>query len=183
VMQISGPATVAEISATLGRAPDSLYHHLKQLEKAGIVERQGMQKSGGRSGAIYALCEREVGADSGTESTADERHAMAALGSAILRLTKRDMQTALTDDWEPAPDFEGMNEFPLVQRTKAWLSPKETKHVMSKIEELLEFMRAHSVHEAPGAAGARLFALTQVLSPVPGRKLRRDDKPKETASP
>lgn len=175
VMQIRGPATVAEISAQLGRAPDSLYHHLKQLEKAGIVERQGTKKSGGRSGAVYALCDRQVGAESNDESTTDERAAMADLGGAILRLTERDMRSALTDDWTPSTEFEGMAEFPFVQRTKAWLSPDEAKQLTAKVEELLNFMREHAVRkegEESSAVPSRLFALTQVLSPVPSRSAR-----------
>jgi DNA-binding transcriptional ArsR family regulator len=174
VMQISGPATVAEISAQLGRAPDSLYHHLRQLEQAGIVERHGMQKSGGRSGAVYALCARQVGVDSTEESPADEREAMADLGGAILRLTVRDTRSALTVDWESSPDFDGLNEFPFVQRTKAWLRPEEAEVVMGKINELLDYMRERSVREDNDKLGARLFALTQVLSPVGTRKSQRD---------
>ena len=173
VMQISGPATVAEISAQLGRAADSLYHHLRQLEKAGIVERQGKRQSGGRSGAVYALCEREVSADSSQESPAEERAAMADLGAAILRLTERDMRTALTDDWEPESTFDGMHDFPLVQRTKGWLNPDQAAVAMNKIQDVLSYMRGHAVCEEPGKSGARLFALSQVLSHVPSRRKQR----------
>jgi DNA-binding transcriptional ArsR family regulator len=175
VMQISGPATVAEISTQLGRAPDSLYHHLKQLEKAGIVERQGTKLSGGRSGAVYALCGREVGAESNDESTSDERAAMADLGGAILRLSERDMRSALTVDWPPSTDFEGMAEFPFVQRTKAWLTPDEAQQLNAKVGELLDFMSARAVRKSGTGSideAKRLFALTQVLSPVPTRSTR-----------
>ena len=150
-------------------------HHLKQLEKAGIVERTGTQKSGGRSGSIYTLCEREVGADSTDDSSGDERAAMADLGGAILRLTERDMRTALTEGWEDNSTFAGFSEFPLVQRTKAWLTPDEAKHVLAQIEKLLEYMRERSVRDDAEESGARLFALSQVLSPVPARKERRDN--------
>jgi DNA-binding transcriptional ArsR family regulator len=172
VIQIRGPSTVAEISAQLGRAPDSLYHHLKQLERAGIVERQGTKRSGGRSGAVYGLCDPEVGAESNDESASDERDAMADLGGAILRLTERDMRSALTVDWEAVTDFDGLSEFPLVQRTKAWLNPKEAKQLTSMVEGLLSFMRARAVRIVPHDSSARLFALTQVLSPVPARSTR-----------
>ena len=175
VMQISGPATVAEISTQLGRAADSLYHHLRQLEKAGIVERQGTRLSGGRSGAVYALCDRAVTADSSQESPAEERAAMADLGAAILRLTERDMRTALTDDWEPESTFAGMHDFPLVQRTKGWLSPDQAAIAMEKIQDVQNFMREHAVCEDPGESGSRLFALSLVLSPVPER--RKDKAP------
>ncbi|MFT4709461.1 MAG: DNA-binding transcriptional ArsR family regulator [Planctomycetota bacterium] len=173
VMQISGPATVAEISTQLGRAADSLYHHLRQLEKAGIVERQGKRQSGGRSGAVYALCEREVSADSSHESPVEERAAMADLGAAILRLTERDMRTALTDDWETESSFAGLHDFPLVQRTKGWLNPAQAAVALAKIQDVLGYMREHAVCDEPGESGARLFALSQVLSPVPARRKHR----------
>lgn len=177
VLQIGGPATVSEISAQLGRAPDSLYHHLKQLEKAGIVERRGMKKGSGRSGAIYAMCEREVGADSGDDSTPDEREAMADLAGAILRLTERDMRTALTENWEAEPDFAGLNEFPYVQRTKAWLGPEEAQEAYGLIATTLEYMRARAVRLPEEHPNTRLFALTEVLSPVPAGRDRSESKP------
>ena len=46
-LESSGPTTVAKLGALLGRAPDSLYHHLKILQRA--------QQAAGGSEALSAV--------------------------------------------------------------------------------------------------------------------------------
>ena len=59
-LQVSGPASVAELASRIGRAPDSLYYHLKKLVEIGVIERCGEENGSlngtgktGRNGAVY----------------------------------------------------------------------------------------------------------------------------------
>jgi DNA-binding transcriptional ArsR family regulator len=49
-----GPLTVRELATALGMRPTAVYHHLKQLEKVGLVRRAGTRREGGRPATAYA---------------------------------------------------------------------------------------------------------------------------------
>jgi len=46
--------SIREIGAQLGRKPASLYRHMEELVKAGLLREQGPQASGGRDASVYA---------------------------------------------------------------------------------------------------------------------------------
>ncbi len=52
---VAGPAAVDEIAARIGRAPDSLYYHLRMLVKVGLLRPRGSRKSGKRDTKLYAV--------------------------------------------------------------------------------------------------------------------------------
>ena len=115
-LQVVGPSSVAELARRLGRAADALYYHLRELERAGVVEVCGRTPAprghGGRRGAIYRIAAEVVGgdvapSDDAHESAGDskrERAALGAMASAILRLTERNVGLSLTG---PAPRRPG----------------------------------------------------------------------------
>ena len=49
------PATVEELGRHLGRDPKTLYHHLRPLLKAGLVEEAGERPTSKRPATIYRL--------------------------------------------------------------------------------------------------------------------------------
>jgi DNA-binding transcriptional ArsR family regulator len=53
VLAQMGTVSVAELAATLGRAADTLYYHLRILQKAGLVVDCGTRVTQGRSEALY----------------------------------------------------------------------------------------------------------------------------------
>jgi len=170
-LQVVGPSSVAELARRLGRAADSLYYHLRELERAGVVEVCGRTPAprghGGRRGAIYRIAAEVVGGDvaSGDEpgGSGRERAALGAMASAILRLTERNVGLSLTGPAprRPGPGFE---DLPHVQRTKAWLTSTELDELGALVAQVEDFLRARA---DPGPGERSLCALTFALTTVP----------------
>ncbi len=91
---VVGPAAVDEVAARMGRAPDSLYYHVRMLVKVGLLRPRGSRKSGKRDKTLYALVAPRIevscrpGSASATETT------MKTLGSAF-RMAEREMRASL----------------------------------------------------------------------------------------
>jgi len=60
VLESAGPSSVAELGAHLGRPADALYHHLRRLEKVGLVVERERRKEGRHVFAVYDLARRPV---------------------------------------------------------------------------------------------------------------------------
>ena len=54
-LQVSGACPIAEVAAQLGRAPDSLYYHVRHLERVGLVVRRGVRRNGQRDEALFGV--------------------------------------------------------------------------------------------------------------------------------
>jgi len=88
------PAAVPAIASSLGRRPDSLYHHFRILERAGIIRADGWERSGSHNQALYRL----AGDVRFPYPTMHGRGAtpMIAVTSALLRSADRGLASALT---------------------------------------------------------------------------------------
>ncbi|MDF1798906.1 MAG: helix-turn-helix domain-containing protein [Planctomycetota bacterium] len=171
-LQVGGASTAADLAARLGRAPDSLYHHLRQLEAAGIVARRGSRATGGRRSAVFDLVPgAAAGGGDGTTGEA-ERAGIASLAAAVLRLTERDVGTCLGPRWGDLVELvDDDAQVPAVSRSKAWLTAAELTELADRLAALQDFLRARLVPpQADPALGATeprsLFALTLALTPL-----------------
>lgn len=93
-LQMLGAAAVPAIASSLGRRPDSLYHHVRILERAGIIRADGWERSGSHNQALYRL----AGEVRFPYPTMSGRGAspMIAVTSALLRSADRGLAAALT---------------------------------------------------------------------------------------
>lgn len=174
-LQLCGPSSVAELARRLGRAADSLYYHLRELEKVGVVEVCGTTPAprghGGRRGAIYRLAKDVVGVDDlGADDR--ERAALGDMASAVLRLTERNVALALAGP-EPMRPPVGYQDLPTVQRTKAWLTPTDLAELTQLVGAVDDFLRARA-EPATSLSGEptderTLCALTLALTTLPPR--------------
>ncbi len=89
---VVGPAAVDEVAARMGRAPDSLYYHIRMLAKVGLLRPCGSRQSGKRDKALYAVVARRIELPcrpgSATEST------MKTMTLAF-RMSEREMRAAM----------------------------------------------------------------------------------------
>ncbi len=91
---VAGPAAVDEVAARMGRAPDSLYYHVRMLTKVGLLRPRGSRKSGKRDKKLYAVVAPRIelsvrpGSASSTEST------LKTMASAF-RMAEREMRASL----------------------------------------------------------------------------------------
>ena len=171
-LQLCGPSSVAELARRLGRAADSLYYHLRELEKVGVVERNGITPAprghGGRRGVIFRLSGNIVGSNT-TGEDEKERRALGEMASAVLRLTDRNVGLALAGPapMRPGPGFE---DLPIVQRTKAWLTPQDLTELTKLLGAVDDFLRARSEPGPPSETEPRtLCSWTTALTTLPAR--------------
>lgn len=156
-LQALGPCSIALLAESLGRAPDSLYYHVRKLERVGLVVQRGTQGAGVREEALYDTPGRMV--IDHEPGTARERRRLAGLVSSALRMSGRELGAAL--DSGRAVYRRGARRNAWGARVKAWLTPTELAAARAHLEALSQlFARAH---KRPGAA---LHSLTFVLAPL-----------------
>jgi DNA-binding transcriptional ArsR family regulator len=152
-----GPATVTDAARHLGRSRQSLYYHVLALERAGLIRRAGTRGEGRNAERMYA-----VAADAATARarnlTTTQRGAAVRATAAMLRLTQREIVTAMHRAGAPA-DAGGMM---MAIRGKARLDAPARERVRELIRDLIGVFR--------GAKGKfqeeRPIALTIVLTPA-----------------
>lgn len=92
----SGPqASVAELAERLQRKPTALYHHLRRLCAAGLVQVAGTRRSGRREETLYALAAPQIATAAAARRSAAGRRGMSQVGRALLRQLARDYERAL----------------------------------------------------------------------------------------
>jgi hypothetical protein len=91
---VAGPAAVDEIAARMGRAPDSLYYHVRMLVKVGLLRASGSRKSGKRGKALYAAVAPQIELPCRSVSSDATDSTMKSMTSAF-RMAEREMRTAL----------------------------------------------------------------------------------------
>ena len=162
-LQPPGPASIRELAARMERPADGLYHHVRLLQKAGVVRVESERKVGRRMEAVYALtAERFVGKADPTSPEIQE--ATIRTAQAVLRLAGREFVRAIR-----AKERECRGNAPrmLASRQKAWLTEEglvELHRYMRKIERLLR-------DENQNRQG-QLFVLTSILVPlIPRRRI------------
>ncbi len=152
-----GPSTVAELAAALGRAPDSLYYHLRKLERLGFLTVVRRRVAGRRPEAVFEAVADQIEVECDPTSEAAIRIEEQSLG-ALLRLTERNYSRALRSG-EAHP--RGRARDLLATRIRVNLDAAGRAELNRRIDELLDFLREASEPEHGPALG-----LTLVLSPI-----------------
>jgi DNA-binding transcriptional ArsR family regulator len=159
----SSPRTVAELAGRLGRRPDALYHHLRALERAGLVIAEPRPSTGGRPGSAWRLTMKVVRLPARAVTGSQAHHAERIVG-AMVRSSMRDYRRALRAaemDGEPRPS---------ASRSSVWLDAGERRALERAIVHLVGRLRAKEPRR-----GRRPHVLTFVLAPAveAARSIRR----------
>jgi len=156
--QVAGPAAVDEIAARMGRAPDSLYYHVRMLVKVGLLRPRGSRKSGKRDKTLYGVVAPRIELPcrnrSATEST------MKTMASAF-RMAEREMRASL-ESGRFEEDGRHRNFF--TARVRSDLSRSalaEVNRLLKAIEDI--FSREFRAAPANGTS----CSLTLTLLPAP----------------
>jgi DNA-binding transcriptional ArsR family regulator len=150
----TGPITIAEIAHHLGRAPDSLYFHLRVLLKTGLVVEAERRMVGKSLTAVYDVPQRPMRIDREAASP----KAMDAVVKSILRLAARDYRRA-----SMASDvtFAGKGRNHWAARQRAWLTPELLAEFNQRLDAMLDVLK-----RGRPVPGARPIAFSFVLTPV-----------------
>lgn len=160
-LQTLGPCTIAALGAHLGRANDSLYYHVRLLERAGLVLARGDARFDVPGRLALDVEPR----------TARERRTLLALVGSALRLAQRELAAAL--DGGAARFRRGPARNAWGARGKGWLTRDELAQVRAHLEAASAI-----VHAARPRRGARLCSLTFVLTPsLPSPRARAPRRP------
>lgn len=160
-LQVAGACSIAALAERLGRAPDTLYYHIKKLVEIGVIELTP-ERSGegqpGRNGAVYqtvaGMVTMQLDLRSGRSREVWEKGA-----SSILRSAQREVVDAL-DSGEV--ETEGPARNLMVRRTKVRLDAKALAELNGMLERIEKKMDRR-IAEARGD----LHALTLALTPLP----------------
>jgi DNA-binding transcriptional ArsR family regulator len=150
----AGPSSVAELADQLGRAPDSLYFHLRRLEKVGLVLEVDRRKSGRHVAVVYDVPGRPMRI---VQTRAVARPMDDVVGS-VLRLAQRDYRRGLRD---PGAVLEGRARSLWAGRVKGWIAGEDLTRVNSMLEEIQRIVRT-----GRPAGSAAAIGFTFVLAPT-----------------
>lgn len=167
-LEASGPCSISDLATLLGRAADSLYYHVRKLEKLGLVVPHGKVKAGRRDAAVYDVPGRPMRID---QEAIDRRTRpiMLRSGAAMMRSAQRDLGEALESG---EPFGHGKRRRVWVGRTKGWFTSKELAEVNGHLRALMELFT-----NTERRKGSRLHTFTYLLTPVAPRERSADSDP------
>ncbi|KAA3614377.1 MAG: ArsR family transcriptional regulator [Planctomycetota bacterium] len=158
-LESAGTLAVAELAELLGRAPDSLYYHLRKLRQVGLVVEKGSRMAGRRREVLYGLPAEKIRLHFDPDNPANVDATSRAV-SAMLRLADRSIRAGMENG---RAVIRGEDKNASAGRVKAWLAPEamgEVLELLGKLVEILERNRA-------GNEG-QLCSFTYVLTPESG---------------
>jgi DNA-binding transcriptional ArsR family regulator len=153
-----GPCSIAELAEDLGRAPDSLYYHMRLLQRVGLVLPCGTRAEGVRAEALYDTPGARMLIDKEPE-TARDRKTVLKLISSILRVAERDVGAAFAAGLAVYRRSARRNT--TAARTKGWLKRDELAEVLAHVEAIGDI-----VARGTKRRGSTLHAVTCVLTPL-----------------
>lgn len=155
-LEVTGPTSVAEIAAHLGRAADSLYHHIRILQRVGLIVTTEKRLAGVSNKAIYDVPGRPMQI---TYDLDDQKivGGIAEVTAAMLRITEKDFRRAVTSS-----DVTGNGPYRNIRssRMKGWLDAAQIKELNGHIEAIKKIFASPK-----NGRRARVHTLTLVLNP------------------
>ena len=164
----TGPASAAELGQLIRRAPDSLYYHLRALERAGLVSLAGTRRRGGRAEAVYRSTHPEPAVRHDAVPNGNSAEVTAIVAS-MLRLGTRDFRRAAKAG---EARTRGSRRDLWALRVTGWLTAAEVGGVNRRIRALRDAVGK------PRSEG-RLYGITILLTPLDHRVRRRRRRPSE----
>lgn len=166
-----GESTVLEVAQHLGRAADSLYFHMRRLEKVGLIQEVEKRKEGKYLVAVYGLPGKimrvKYGAGVGAKS-------VQRVVAGAVRLGIRDFNRAMVAS---DTEFSGPSRNVWGGRMKGWVSKEDVIEINRLLEELGAIF-----HRSTQEEGKSLQSLAWISAPVgvKGRAKRRAAPKAET---
>ncbi|MCA9242561.1 MAG: helix-turn-helix transcriptional regulator [Phycisphaerales bacterium] len=165
-VRVIGPCSIADIGQFLGRAPDSLYYHVRKLLKVGLLIECGTRKTRRRDEAVYRTPARRIRTPLDPHDPARSAQ-VARVFAALLRLTDRDFKAAAK---RGGITSLGPKRNARHGRVKAWLSEGDLTEVHGYLDRILDVFE----RERPkaDAAARKLYSITAFLTPMEPKRRR-----------
>lgn len=160
-----GPCSVAELAQRMGRAPDSLYYHVRKLASLGLIASAGERAGAGRPEALYELPARVIEIERYSDGEARAQTSKAI--HSVLRLAGRELDEALDDE-------EILDEGPKRRLYGRRLHGHVTWGAIAEVNRLIgEIETVFARETLKKRRGSQGIALTLMLAPTRIRKERK----------
>ena len=134
ILENSPPLAVAELARRLGKRPDTLYHHLRALQRVDLVVPETAAATGGRPGRMWRLRVPHVRIPATGLDHNQVRSAERIVGT-LARASARDFGHAIRRA------REGHGPHPRAQRSIVWLSAAERRNLEARIMRFVTRLR------------------------------------------
>lgn len=155
------PCSVGEIAQALDRPADTLYPHLRQLIRIGVVVEAGQRAGRTRPGKVYDLVADDFrprfrgAGKAATAKTIDQSvHSMAGI---VARASRK---AAAAGGFTHDQDFQNV----IAKLENAWLTPGEIKHVHRRLLSLKRYLDARKDRRDGSLYLAAFFVVPVVRS-------------------
>lgn len=176
-LETSGPATVTELAAGLGRSADTLYYHIRLLLEAGILIRlDGEGEYGEERAMLLELSQAQAAVRYSQEP--DIVTALAEMAVTLLRNAGRRFRAALAGEVGPV-SLHGRRRNVWITRVRGRLTEDELAEVHVALERVRSIFHRGRERSAEGAPG-RLHEVSMVLVPLPDSPVDRRKEGRDT---
>ena len=160
-LSLHGPSSVRDLATRMGRIPESLYYHVSELVRVGLVHRVGTRPTRNRKEALYDRV-GPIAIDPSQRSPAF-LEAVGELYQSSLRATGRQLTRSLEE--EHGRTGERVRQG-LVQHS-ARLSPKAHRELRKRLDELIDFVIENEDPDEPEVTWVTFaYAATSDRRPV-----------------
>jgi hypothetical protein len=157
VLASMGTVSIPQLAVALGKPADSLYYHIRILQRVGLVQAEGSHESGGRTERLYRAVSSYLRLDYVPGKKGNAK-GIAPIVDSMLRLTSRDFKQAFHEE---KVVVDGPQRELWANRSTGWLTREQIAEINRHIAAMLRITVA-----SPPKDEKRLFALTMVLTPL-----------------
>jgi DNA-binding transcriptional ArsR family regulator len=160
----TGAAQVSEVASLLGRPADSLYYHLRELQRVGLVVSSRAQ--GARRGEMLFRAAHREPTLLHDASPRGNTPAVESIVASMLRLGIRDFRNASASG---RVCTQGPRRELWALRVTGWLDAEQIAGINRRIRDLKDAVGGPR-------AGGKLYAITVLLTPLTHRTRRKQQR-------
>ncbi len=149
-------ASVKELASALGKPAASLYYHVHELEKAGLIRGKASRRSGTKQETVYETTAERIRIDR-TKRTKAFVEALGDLHRTALNQASREVASALARGSGDASDDSLM-----LVRLSARLSQQDVRKARRMLNELAAF-----IGERDSSGNEETFSFTAAMAKLP----------------
>jgi DNA-binding transcriptional ArsR family regulator len=165
-----GPMSIKDLSASLGRRPTAIYHHLELLESLELVRKTVVPGKRGRPGSLYQAAGRLMRA-ARAPTKPENRAIVAKIAEVVAMQAAKDYKAGFAvDGWQLEGPGRNHWQFRSISRP----SPERLAKINALMDRLGEL-----IWTPDPSPGKQLISFAWFLSPLQAdRRLRRPGKAK-----
>lgn len=167
---VSGePLAISDMAEVMNRSAGSLYHHVRILEEAGLLQQAGTRPKSKRPEALYlpSASRFEYDTSSGDE---DAINSAVKLMATNFRMAERDLEAALRSTKQP---LEGPDPNFYALRLHVRATPELLGKINDHLKAIMDLISPTELSAADFGPDDQHVSLTLALLPIKGRDVRK----------